>query len=191
MTDLFEKKEPGVPAKTHHSAVAVVPPEEAWGPIQAIREEHDRQFMRWMPHVNLLYPFYPPGCFEEAMPRLTDACAGNIPFEVQLAEFGYFSHPSGKATLWLAPEPREAIIRLQAALQAACPECDDLSRFSNGFTPHLSVGQAGSVVEAQKLLDALQEDWQPVRFVLSAVALLRRGQDTPFEISGWIPRSIN
>jgi hypothetical protein len=62
-------------SKTHQTAVAVVPPQEVWGPIQAIRERHDRQFRRWMPHVNLLYPFYPPERFEEALPRLIEACA--------------------------------------------------------------------------------------------------------------------
>jgi hypothetical protein len=56
--------------KTHQTAVAVVPPREVWGPIQAIREKHDRQFRRWSPHINLLYPFYPPERFEQALPPL-------------------------------------------------------------------------------------------------------------------------
>src|SRR5262249_6657359 len=146
-----------------------------------------RQFRRWMPHVNLLYPFYPPAQFEGVIPRLADTCARITPCEVKLAEFRFFRHPSGKATLWLAPEPREALLRLQEALQAACPECDALSRFSNGFTPHLSVGQASSAGAAQQLLDALQPGWQLVRFNLSAVALLRRSGDDPFEIDRWVP----
>ena len=31
--------------------VFVIPPEDAWAPIQAIRQEHDRGFRRWMPHI--------------------------------------------------------------------------------------------------------------------------------------------
>lgn len=169
-------------SKTHHTAVAIVPPQEVWGPIQAIRARHDRQFRRWMPHVNLLYPFYPPGRFDEAVLRLVDACAQIDPFVVTLAEFRFFRHSSRKATLWLAPEPKEKLVRLQAALQAACPDCDDLSRFAAGFTPHLSVGQAGSPDEAQRLLDAWQPTWKPIRFKLAAAALLCRPQDTLFEI---------
>jgi 2'-5' RNA ligase len=65
---------------------------------------------------------------------------------VTLAEFHFFQHSSRKATLWLAPQPKDDLVRLQAALQAACPERDDLSRYAAGFTPHLSVGRADSRV---------------------------------------------
>jgi 2'-5' RNA ligase len=178
-------------SKTHQTAVAVVPPQEVWGPIQAIRERHDRQFRRWPPHVNLLYPFYPARQFKEAHPSLVAACARITPFTVTLAEFRFFLHPSRKATFWLAPEPKEDLVRLQAALQAACPDCDDLSRFAAGFTPHLSVGQAGSPQEAQRLQDGWQRTWEPIRFELAAVALLDRDQDTPFEVERWVPLGAN
>jgi hypothetical protein len=79
------------------------------------------------------------------------------------------------------------LVRLQAALQAACPDCDDLSRFAAGFTPHLSVGQAGSAGEAQRLRDVWQRNWGPIRFELPAVAVLRRDRETPFEIERGIP----
>jgi 2'-5' RNA ligase len=178
-------------SKTHQTAVAVVPPQEVWGPIQAIRERHDRQFRRWMPHVNLLYPFYPPEQFDQIVPDLIRARARITPFVVTLAEFRFFVHPSGKATLWLAPEPREEFVRLQAALQQACQDCDDLSRFSAGFTPHLSVGQAGSAQEAQQLRSVWQLTWEPIRFELSDIVLLRRGGDTPFEIDCRIPLAVS
>jgi 2'-5' RNA ligase len=136
---------------------------------------------------NDVYPFYPPGRFDEALPSLVDACAQVAPFVVPLSEFRLFRHSSREATLWLAPEPREALVRLQAGLQAACPDCDDLSRFAAGFTPHLSVGQAGSEAETRSLRDAWQRGWEPVHFNLSAVALLRRGRETPFEVERWVP----
>jgi 2'-5' RNA ligase len=173
-------------SKTHQTAVAIVPPREVWPSIQAIRAKHDRQFRRWMPHVNLLYPFCPPEEFDQALPALLDACAKIASFSVTLAEFRLFQHSSRKATLWLAPEPKEELVRLQATLETACPECNDLSRFAAGFTPHLSVGQAGSADEARRLRDALQAEWQPIRFELSAIAVLRRERDTPFEIEQWI-----
>ncbi|MFO0881282.1 MAG: 2'-5' RNA ligase family protein [Gemmataceae bacterium] len=167
--------------KSHQTAVAVVPPEEVWGPIQAIREKHDRQFRRWMPHVNLLFPFLPAEWFKDVLPRLAEVCAGNAPLLVTLAEFRHFAHPSGRETLWLAPQPKDDLARLQAAHQAACLDCDDLSRFAAGFTPHLSVGQARSIREARKHLDAWQAAWTPICFRLGSVAVLKCGQDTPYE----------
>jgi RNA 2',3'-cyclic 3'-phosphodiesterase len=103
-----------------------------------------------------------------------------------VAEFRFFRHSSWKTTLWLAPEPRNDLVRLQAALQAACPDCDEVSRFAASFTPHLNVVQAGSAEEAQRLQDAFQCNWEPIRFEVSAVALLRRQRETPFEVEQWI-----
>jgi hypothetical protein len=40
-----------MPSKSHLTAIAVIPPEEVWGPIQAIREAHDRQVWRWPSHI--------------------------------------------------------------------------------------------------------------------------------------------
>jgi hypothetical protein len=79
------------------------------------------------------------------------------------------------------------LVRLQAALQAARPDCDDRSRFAAGFTLHLSVRQASSAEEAQRLRDAWQRAWGPIRIELSAVAVLRRDRETPLEIERRIP----
>jgi hypothetical protein len=102
-----------------------------------------------------------------AGPHLVDACAKVAPFLVALAEFRFFLHPSGKATLWLGHEPREA-----------------------GFTAHLSVGQASSAKEARRLLDAWQVAWEPIRFQLFTVAILKRGPDTPFAVERLVPLAL-
>jgi hypothetical protein len=60
----------------------------------------------------LLYPFYPPEQFHQALPCPVEACAQLAPFAVTLAEFRFFRHSSRKATLWLAPEPEEELVRL-------------------------------------------------------------------------------
>jgi 2'-5' RNA ligase len=176
-----------VPARTHHTAVVAIPPNEVWESLQAIRREYDRQFRRWMPHVSLLYPFRPEKEFEEAGRAVAQACAGQPPITTVLSEFRYFVHPSGTTTLWLSPEPGDAYVSLQAALQAVFPDCRDQSRSDGGFTPHLSVGQAGLEESAEKLCARLQANWTPVRFVLQDVALIRRDVDTPFDVALRIP----
>jgi 2'-5' RNA ligase len=170
--------------KVHTSAVCIIPPEEAWEPIQAIRRRHDRQIDRWMPHVNLLYPFRPAGEFDPCAPGLERACAGRLAFKVTLARFRHFSH-GRRSTLWLDPEPAEPLRELQSALQQAFPDCDDLSRFSGGFTPHLSVGQADR--NPGRLLEELQKAWTPVVFEVGRIALICRDATGPFRVDRLLP----
>jgi RNA 2',3'-cyclic 3'-phosphodiesterase len=177
----------GATRKSHHTAVAAIPPPECWEPIQAIRRVHDRQIGRWMPHVNLLYPFVMPDRLEASLPLLTEACAAIVPFGVTLGQFRSFQHPSGRATIWLAPEPAEKFVRLQRVLQERFLECDDLTKLAVGFTPHLSVGRAKSADAAGRLRDELQASWQPLRFELAAIAVIQRGPDSPFQVMRWVP----
>jgi 2'-5' RNA ligase len=173
--------------KTHHTAVAVVPPEAVWEPIQAIRRRYDRQINRWMPHVNLLYPFRPRSDFDTAARLLAEACRTIDPFTITLAEFRFFRHGSGRCTLWLAPEPADELRRLQAVLQVAFPDCDDLSNFPAGFTPHLSVGQFASAAECERTREQLQASWEAISFVLAEVVVLARSGDAPFVIERRVP----
>jgi len=173
--------------KTHHTAVVAMPPPEVWEPLQAIRRQHDRNVHRWMPHITLLYPFMPREQCGEALPRLLEVGRQSAAFQVTLTTFRAFTHAFGKATIWLAPEPRQALVTLQAALHTAFPAYDEQSRFSTGFTPHLSVGQASSPRGRQQLLETLQASWQPVQFSVTAITLIWREADGPFEIAHAIP----
>jgi len=76
----------------YKSAACIVPPEAVWGPIQAIRRDHDRGFVRWLPHINLLYGFIPDELdnFARAAEALQAALSTVPPFRVRLAQFGYF-----------------------------------------------------------------------------------------------------
>ena len=176
-----------MPAKTYHTAVVAMPPPEVWESIQAIRRQHDRHVQRWMPHITLLYPFMPREQFGEALPVLTEAGRHIAPFQVTLTTFRSFTHAFGKATLWLEPEPRQALVTLQAALQAVFPAYDEQSRFAAGFTSHLSVGQTASPAARQHMLSMLQAAWQPVQFTLTAIMLIWREADGPFEVAHTIP----
>ena len=148
---------------THQSAVVLVPPPDVWEPIQSIRRVHDRQVHRWMPHVTLLYPFVQRAELEQAALETEAALAAVPPFEVRLARFEVFRHRGGTFTLWLAPEPREALGAVQHALVRAFPRCDAVSRFEGGYTPHLSVGQARGG-DALAAFRRELEGWKPLAF---------------------------
>lgn len=168
--------------KSGLTAIVAIPPEEAWEPIQAIRRVHDRQIRRWMPHINLVFPFVAAHEIAAAVPLVSAAVRDQPPFEVTLVEFRFFRHASGSATIWLAAETRQPLVALHAALVRAVPECNDLDRFGEGFTPHLSVGQARTTQEAQVLIGRLQATWQPMRFPIRSVAAIGRTADSPFEV---------
>ncbi len=167
--------------KTHQTAIVAIPPKECWEPIQAIRRQHDRQFRRWMPHITLLYPFRPREMFDEAATALRTPFADVDPFEITLREIRHFHHGRRSYTIWLASEPTDALNRLQAALQTAIPDCDDVTRHTGGFTPHLSLGQVRSAAALEKLTRSLQERWQPLAFTVTRVSLIWRN-DPPDDV---------
>lgn len=162
--------------KTHQTAVVLIPPEQHWEPIQTIRRQHDRHVARWMPHVTLLYPFHPRDQFDAVESKLRNACQAIQPFELRLAEFRHFHHGRARYTLWLAPQPAETVIRLQAALGMAVPDCKETSGYPAGFTPHLSVGQALGHQRLVALEAELQANWQPLSFPVRNVSLIWRNR---------------
>jgi 2'-5' RNA ligase len=160
--------------KIHTTAVVLIPPEECWEPIQKIRRLHDRKLRRWMPHITLLFPFREREEFDGIAARFEDVCEGVRPFALRLSEFRHFRHRAHSFTLWLAPEPADPLVQLQAALQEAAPDCDDASSHARGFVPHLSVGQAREHETMSALKQTLQAYWQPVSFVVDRVSLVWR-----------------
>jgi hypothetical protein len=72
--------------KVPKSAICLVPPRRVWQQIQEIRCFKDKSFVRWPPHVNLLYPFYEDqgDTFARAAKRCSEALQGFSAFQVQL-----------------------------------------------------------------------------------------------------------
>jgi 2'-5' RNA ligase len=105
---------------------------------------------------------------------LGQVCRTIEPMAIRLATFRHFSHGGGRKTLWLAPEPADALVRLHAALLAVVPDCNDTIR--NGFTPHLSVGQVTGADQLKHLLETLEARWGPLSFVVSEISLIWRQQ---------------
>lgn len=145
---------------TYKTALALLPPSSITPPIEAVRHVHDKNYRRWPPHINLIYPFLasPLETSDSTTPRLSQsirariekACSGIQPFQVALNANspGTFSHSKTSKTVWLGPTSDVTIKQLQVALQAEFTECDSDKR---AFTPHLSIGQAGTEKVAEQL----------------------------------------
>ncbi|KAJ1502009.1 hypothetical protein HMI54_009408, partial [Coelomomyces lativittatus] len=159
--------------KTVCSSVAVIPPPEAWPPLEAIRRIYDTGFVRWPPHVNMLYPFLHNFQFPEASTKLAAA----------LADFPSF-------TVTLKPDS-EALVKLQTILEATFPTCDDLGRINeHGFVPHLSVANdTKNGKQAEDVIALLSKDWKELSFPIREVYFISRlgPKDSPFDIRYAIP----
>lgn len=178
-----------IDGKTHQTAVVLIPPLEYWEPIQNIRRRYDRHFKRWMPHITLLYPFRPEAMLAEAAAALAACCAGVEPFDLELRPVRHFEHTRRSYTLWLEPAPAEPIVRLQAALLACAPDCNDVNLHATGFLPHLSVGQARAEGELQDRLERIRTHCPTIRFRAAEVAILCRGsgRDDAFRVDRLLP----
>ncbi|MDE0554122.1 MAG: 2'-5' RNA ligase family protein [Candidatus Poribacteria bacterium] len=165
-----------MPSKTHTTAVVLIPPESAQPPIQAIRRVHDRNFVRWMPHITLLYPFAERRDFRDVTAALAKAAQQIIPFSLQLKRFDAFKHRRS-CTMFLVPEPADEIVRLHDTLLQHLPNYDDTARFAGGFHPHLSVGQfQHRSLESEQ--HRLQTAWQPIRCEIVSLSLIYRSPET-------------
>src|SRR3989338_5937308 len=73
------------------TACCIIPPEDIWPQIQQIREQNDKSFGKWMPHINFLFPFIPVGQFTQAAELLrSNTDFQQIrPFRVRLSELYY------------------------------------------------------------------------------------------------------
>ena len=168
----------GAITKVHTTAVVLCLPQAVSDSIQVMRVLHDRNAERWMPHVTLLYPFVPYEGFESVLPKLSAGCRAVQPFDLSFERFRTFRSGRRGHTLWLDPEPGAPVIELQRALWAQLPDYDDVQRFANGFTPHLSVGQSTDDVARDRALLELRESWTPATFRADRIALIWR-RDPP------------
>ena len=169
------------------AAVVWIPPDSAWEPIQAIRRRYDRHLTRWMPHVTLLYPFRAREEFDRIEPVLYEACARVQPFDAEFREIRSFEHSARSFTMWTAPEPEASFRALYSAIQAAVPDCDDVTRYPGGFTPHLSLGQAHDSAEVAARVASIQAGWAPLRVPVGEIALIARDGEAPFAVDRIIP----
>lgn len=167
-------------APVYRTAVVIIPEKKLLAAIQNIRRQHDRSFIRWMPHINLLYGFIPEEHFPEAAEKIARIAAQFAAFEITLTGFNTFEN-NQSCTVWLQPdsEPSDALKTLQAAIESIFPQCNQQStKYHAGFTPHLTVGQFKNAIEAQEHLT----QWHPLTFQVKSIYLISRRHESPFEI---------
>ncbi len=163
--------------KVYNTAVVIIPPENIWGSIQKIRKKYDRHIDLWMPHITMLYPFYPQSEFSWIIKKFSEIKFES--FDIRFEKMDFFHHKKENYTLWLKPEPPDKIIELQKKLLEYVPECDDVSKFKTGFTPHLSLGQIKGKSNLHSVKKKLEYNWKPLSLIVKYIALIWRNKENP------------
>eukprot|EP01125_Pyxidicula_operculata_P012345 TRINITY_DN4051_c0_g1_i1.p1 TRINITY_DN4051_c0_g1~~TRINITY_DN4051_c0_g1_i1.p1 ORF type:complete len:363 (-),score=78.33 TRINITY_DN4051_c0_g1_i1:134-1222(-) len=176
-------------SKVVTSAVVIIPPEDQWKQVQEIRAKHDKAYGRWMPHINLLYPFIPESEFRSVYEKTVEALSTVKPFKVIFDDFDAFNH--GRSyTLFMKPrsEPSDGLLLLQAELERIFPHCNDRGSGSeDGFVPHMTCGQFMGKISVERAKNDFKQKVSPIEFELTHVHFISRTQTDPFVIKYSIP----
>jgi 2'-5' RNA ligase len=160
---------------THKTALCLIPPENVWEQIQSIRSVHDKAYARWMPHINLIYPFAPESDFGNIKMQLESMVNKKAPFEIEFDQtsFHYFKQKGSECTFHLRPKISKNLIELQQIIQKSLPSYATDSR---PFEPHLTLGQTTSSRISDILIE-MKAKWKPIKFSIDRVCLISREND--------------
>jgi 2'-5' RNA ligase len=157
---------------TIQTALCIIPPEHVWKQIQSIRSIHDRAYPRWMPHINLIYPFISEENFENIKTQLEPVLKREKPFQIQFdqSSIDYFRQRGDECTYHLRPTISTEVIRLQKLIQNHLSNVPSKKR---AFEAHLTLGQTTT----SKIIDVLaniKAQWQTIEFTVDRVYMISR-----------------
>jgi endonuclease/exonuclease/phosphatase family metal-dependent hydrolase/2'-5' RNA ligase/uncharacterized protein (UPF0248 family) len=120
---------------TKRLALVIVPPVDAWYPIQRVRCEHDRGFGRWPPHITLAHPFVDDAWLDRAVAAVRRLAAGTPSFDLVFDDIAPIE--TGSRTIVMVPDRRSA--RILEHLHAAIREVIPIER--DRYLPHLTIAR--------------------------------------------------
>lgn len=186
----------------HHvvtTAVAwVLTNEQLIKDINAIRQQHDRAFLRWPPHITLFFPFVHHVHLDNARTVLTLPVHQSERFEITFKSVGHFKQSRG-ATFHLIPDEASRIKLQQihaacaTALQHGGLHAIQNHSSENTFYPHLTLAQCQRSSDIQPMRQTL-ESWLghmgSITTCVEHICILERSETdnkTPFVVHSALP----
>lgn len=159
------------------SAICFIPPIEYLSYIQSIRKDHDKAYERWMPHINLFFPFLESDKIDDAVEKLKEELKNVKPFPIGFGKFNAFKRKKD-ATIHMVPEDDDSMATIHKVIS------DTLGiESTREFHPHLTVAQCkkGQLSDwIEKLTNEFED--HAFSYLCDAVYVIERGDDTPFEV---------
>lgn len=172
------------------TALTIVMPLEHHEKINYIRAVYDRAFPRWMPHINLIFPFVPAEEFPKVTQILKDSLSEFQPFEIELNEIGCFSK-KGVSTVHLKTSNTETIKKLQELFdivtKALLSNNIAISLKHVEFKPHMTLAQFKNKEYEDKRDDLnnwLQKEFNGnLKITIDHICILQRTPTSPFIVN--------
>ena len=157
---------------SHKTALCLIPPENAWDQIQSIRSVHDKAYPRWMPHINLIYPFVSESHFMQFKTQLDAILNQRSPFEIEFDQtsFQYFKQKGNECTFHLRPKVTKDVVELQRIIASSLPNYVAGTR---PFEAHLTLGQT-TTGRISDILVEMKAKWTPIKFTVDRVSMISR-----------------
>lgn len=154
------------------TALCLIPPEELWGQIQSIRSKHDKAYPRWMPHINLIYPFVPEEQFGQIKQQLEPILHRHHPFPVRFdpSSFEFFKQKGEDCTYHLRPTGSQRVVELYKTIESNLRHVPTKKR---QFEAHLTLGQT-TTAHIDDVLREMTAQWTSFDFLVDRVYLISR-----------------
>lgn len=169
--------------KAYHTALVISPPPSLWEQIQSIRKFYDSAYERWMPHINMTFPFVTENDFDKAHELLQKEFDDFEAFPLSFNTMDHFTH-SEKCVIWLKPEcANDELNKIEEKIIKVIPHCNDLTTKSkDGFQGHLTLGHSDEkYVEKRK--NSFLSKWSPIKFTVNELyMIIRKGTENPFYV---------
>jgi 2'-5' RNA ligase len=150
-----------------------------------MRKAHDKAFDRWMPHINLLFPFVTEETLADRQAALLATVQALGPFHLTFVEIDFFAKRE-EATIVAKPlsKPVDALDMLHKRLLEVFPEC---RRTDHPFVPHLTLGQCAKSQVASLIAKYETAILPGFTFEVTSLEFVKRTADAPFTVFKCLP----
>eukprot|EP00039_Didymoeca_costata_P018783 m.334948 g.334948 ORF g.334948 m.334948 type:complete len:215 (+) comp17480_c0_seq1:143-787(+) len=178
---MASKTSGSTPTTNVQAALCVLIPEDTvcFADIQDIRSKHDKAFVRWPPHVNLIFPYLHD---VEPTSELLQVLQDFDPFEIEVSnEPSHFKQRNGN-TVHLKPDSGGVLEKIQGDV---CKALNVTNK--RDFHPHLTLAQFAKADTINGEMNIAKLIGKPFKFECNQLTILIREKDTPFRVHKTLP----